>query len=80
MTHVSQVDVYLDPQTSRPLVFDFTTHPDNNSSVDIAIEIQFSNYTQVNGIWLPFTVQRYINSSLALNLQIQSAAPVSSQQ
>lgn len=80
MTHVSQVDLYLDPQTARPLAFDFTAHPDNNSSIDIAIEIQFSNYTQVNGVWLPFTVQRYVNSSLALTLQIQSASTVPSQQ
>lgn len=79
VTHLSQVDVYLDPQTSRPLAFDFTAHPDNNSSVDIAVEIQFSNYTQVNGVWLPFTVQRFVNSSLVLTLQIQSATPVSQQ-
>jgi hypothetical protein len=73
MTHLSQVDIYLDPQTFRPLFLDFTAHPDKDSGVDMAIEVQFSNYTQVNGVWIPFRIQRFVNSTLALDLQIQSA-------
>jgi hypothetical protein len=75
LTHLSQVDLYLDPQTSRPIVVDFPVHPDKDARTDIAIEMRFSNYTQANGVWLPFTIQRYMNNSLALTLQIQSATP-----
>jgi hypothetical protein len=75
VTHLSQLDIFLDPQTSRPVVFDFTSHPDVDAGTDISIEIRFSNYTNVNGVWIPFTVQRYVNSSLALTLRVQTATP-----
>ena len=73
-THLSQVDIFLDPQTSRPVVFDFNVHPDNNALVDIPVEIRFSDYKQVNGVWTPFTVEKYVNSTLALKLQVESAS------
>ena len=79
-THLSQVDIYLNPQTLMPVVFDFTAHPDTDAGTDIPIEVTFSNYTQVNGLWIPFTVERYVNTTLSLELQIQSvsAAPTGS--
>jgi hypothetical protein len=73
-THLSQMDIYLNPQTQMPVVFDFTIHPDSDAGTDIPVEIQFSNYTKVNGVWIPFTVQKYINSALVLTLQVQSAS------
>jgi hypothetical protein len=73
-THLSQVDIFLDPQTSRPVVFDFNVHPDNNALVDIPVEIRFSDYKQVNGVWTPFTVEKYVNFTLALKLQVESAS------
>lgn len=74
VTHISQVDIYLNPQTSMPAVFDFTVHPDINAGTDIPVEIAFSNYTQVNGVWIPFTVERYVNSTLTLELKIQTVS------
>ena len=73
LTHLSQIDIFLDPQTSRPAVLDFNVHPDNDAGTDLPVEIRFTNYTAVNGVWIPFTIQRYLNSSLALTLQVQSA-------
>jgi len=35
------------------------------------VEIVFSNYHQVNGVQVPFHVQKYLNNSLSLDLQIQ---------
>jgi len=75
LTHLSQVDIYLDPQSLRPTVLDFNIHPDNDAGTDIPVEITFSNYTQVNGVWFPFTVERYVNSTLTLSLQVLSAIP-----
>ncbi len=75
LSHLSELEIFLDPQTFRPVVFDFTAHPDVDAGTDISIEIQFSNYTNVNGVWIPFTVRRYVNSSLALTLQVQTATP-----
>jgi hypothetical protein len=77
LTHLSQLDIFLNPQTLMPVVFDFNIHPDNNAGTDIPIEITFTNYTQVNGVWIPFTVERYVNSTLSLQLQVASATPAS---
>lgn len=74
LVHLSQFEIFLDPLTLRPACIDFNDHPDNNSSIDIQIEIRFDQYTNVNGVWTPFSVQKYINSTLALSLQIQSAS------
>ncbi len=77
IAHLSQIDLFLDPQTFRPVVLDFNTHPDGNAAIDIPIEIRYSAYTNVQGAWIPFRVEQYINSSLALTLQLQSATPMS---
>jgi len=72
--HLSQVDIYLNPQTQMPVLFDFTIHPDNDAGTDIPVEIQFGNYTKVEGVWIPYTIQKYVNSTLVLTLQVQSAS------
>jgi hypothetical protein len=74
VAHLSITDLFLDPTTLRPVALDFNVHPDNNALIDIPVEIQFSNYTSVNGVWIPFTVEKYVNSTLALKLQVGSAS------
>jgi hypothetical protein len=73
LTHVTQVDFYLDSTTSLPAAMTFTVHPDDNALVDIPIEVRFSNYQSVNGTQIPFHVQRFLNNGLVLDLQFQSA-------
>ncbi len=72
--HLSQMDLYLDPTTLLPLELDFEVHPDNNALADIPVEISFSSYGDVNGVQVPFHVQRYLNGSLALDLEFTSVA------
>jgi hypothetical protein len=67
--------IYLDATTYRPVEFDFNVHPDNNALVDIPIQIQFSNYAELEGIWAPGTIEKFANSTLELTLQVVSAAP-----
>jgi hypothetical protein len=71
--HLSQVDFLLDSTTLLPAAISFNIHPDGNANVDIPIEIEFSNYTTVNGTQIPFHVQKFINNSLVLDLQFTSA-------
>lgn len=75
IAHVSQTDVYLDSVTLRPVAFVFNTHPDNNAMVDMPVEIDFSNYTDSSGVWIPYSIQKSVNSTPALSLQVQSATP-----
>lgn len=71
--HLSQTDLYLDPTTSVPVALAFNIHPDGNASLDIPTQIQFSNYQAVNGMLVPFHVQKFLNNSLVLDLQFTNA-------
>src|SRR6266571_2906296 len=73
MQHVSQMDLFLDAKTLLPAVLDFNAHPDDNMLLDIPIEVRFSDYRAVNGVQVPFHIQRYLNNSLILDIQLQTA-------
>ena len=72
-SHLSQMDLYLDSGTLLPVALTFNAHPDNDMGLDIPIEIRFSDYRTVNGAQVPFHVQKFLNNSLTLDLQFQSA-------
>jgi hypothetical protein len=71
-SHLTQMDFFLDSTTFLPSFLDFNIHPDNNGLVDIPVEVQFTNYRTVNGAQSPFEVQKFINGSLVLDLQLQT--------
>jgi hypothetical protein len=52
----------------------YTIHPDSNSSVNLAVEVRYSNYKDVSGVELPMHIERYVNGSLQLSIDINSAA------
>ncbi len=74
LAHLSQVDFYLDSTTMLPVAISFNTHPDDNSLVDIPVQVLFSDYRSVSGFQIPFHIQKFLNNSLLLDLQIQSAS------
>lgn len=74
MQHLSQMDLYFDPNSSLPVALDFTQHPDSNALVDIPVEIRFSGYRATNGIAAPMHVQKYLNNGLVLDLQFSNMA------
>jgi hypothetical protein len=74
MQHLSQVEIYLDPSTSLPVSYLFNSHPDDNALLDLPTEIRYSNYQSVNGVQIPFHVQKYLNGTLLLDIQFQSAS------
>lgn len=73
LQHLSQMDVFLDTMTLLPIALDFNVHPDNNELFDIPVEIRFSNYTAASGVQIPFHIQKYLNNSLFLDIQLQTA-------
>jgi hypothetical protein len=73
MQHVSQMDIFLDTKTLLPVVLDFNVHPDDNMLLDIPVEIRVSDYRAVNGVQAPFHIQKYLNNSLILDIQVQTA-------
>jgi hypothetical protein len=71
---LSSTDVYLNSSSLLPVAFVFSTHPDNDALTNIPVEIDFSNYQAVNGVQIPFNIQKFLNGSLFLDLTIQAAS------
>jgi hypothetical protein len=71
---LSQMDFYLDPKTFLPVAMIFNMHPDNNALLDIPAEIRYSNYQNVDGVLIPFHVQKFVNNVLTVDLQFQNAS------
>jgi hypothetical protein len=66
-------DLGLDPATMLPLMLAYNVFPDGGGPTPIAIEIHYSDYRTVNGVQLPFLIQRYVNGSLQLGIVVTSA-------
>ena len=63
----------LDPSSHLPAALHFYTHPDENLLTNIPVDVQFSDYRVVNGVLVPFRIQRYLNGTLQLDITISSA-------
>jgi hypothetical protein len=70
---LSTTDVYLDPSSTLPVAIAFFTHADTDAGMNIPVEIDFLNYQQVNGVQIPFRVQKFLNGTLFLDVTVQSA-------
>jgi len=71
---LSTTDFYLDPISFLPLAVDFKVHPDNDANIDIPVEILFANYQIVNGIHVPFHIQRMLDGGVVLDVSVTNAA------
>jgi hypothetical protein len=70
---LSAEEVYLDVTTFLPVAITFNAHPDNDANINISVEIDFSAYQPVNGVMVPFQIQKLINNGVVLDLTINSA-------
>jgi hypothetical protein len=75
IAHLSSMDLYLDPTTYLPNGLAFDTHPDRNAAANIPVQVVLGNYQTVNGVSIPFRIQRYVNGSLQLDLTVTQASP-----
>jgi len=71
---ISAMHLYLDATTLRPAALDFNIHPDQNTSVDIPIEIGYGAYQSFNGVLVPMRIQKYIQNTLTLDLTVAKVA------
>jgi hypothetical protein len=74
MPRLSAMDFYLSVANSLPVALDFKVHSDSDMNVDIPVEIGFANYQSVNGIEVPFHVQRMLNGEVVLDITVTNAA------
>ena len=68
----STTDIGLDPSSFLPTVLRYSVHPDNGSGTLIPIEVRFGNYQKVNGIQVPFLIDKYVNGSLQASITVTS--------
>jgi hypothetical protein len=69
---LSAEEVYLDASTFLPVALTFNAHPDIDAGTNISVEIDFSSYQSVNGVQVPFRVQKLLNGTLFLDVTVQS--------
>lgn len=68
-----RTEIGLDPASLLPAVLAYSVHPDNGAQVPVAIEIHYSDYRPVDGVEIPFLIQRYVNGALQLEIHVSSA-------
>ncbi len=67
---LSITDYDLDPSTHLPVKARWVTHPDDDYNKSIPVEVQFSDYRDVNGVEVPFKIQRFFNGTLQLDITL----------
>lgn len=71
---LSTIDFYLDASTLLPVAVTFNSHPDNNASANLPVEVDFSNYQSMNGVVVPAYVQKYQQGNLLVDIVVTGAA------
>jgi hypothetical protein len=71
---MSAFDLYLDQSSHIPLSASYAIHPDDDFTLDIPVEVRFSDYRIVSGVLVPQRVQRFMNGVLNLDLAITNTA------
>ena len=66
----SRADLYLDPQTLLPRALVFVQHPDSDMEVAIPVEVRYSDYRVVQGVQLPFHIERFYNGVRQVTLDV----------
>lgn len=74
MVNQSTVVVLYDLKTSLPTSLEYSVHPDSNDLEDIPVQIVFSSYQTVSGVLLPFHMEKYVNRTLQLTLDLTNAS------
>jgi len=72
IAHLSAVDLDIDSSTGLPVMLAFATHPDNDAGIDMVVEVRYSAYSTFSGVTIPTRIQKFINHSLVLDLQISN--------
>src|ERR1041385_4139227 len=73
--HLSTIDFYLDPTSALPLAIAFQMHPDVDAAIDVPAEVRFASYRPINGVLVPFHIQKMLNGGVILDLTVTSATP-----
>jgi hypothetical protein len=68
------MDFYLDSATHLPVATVFNSHPDNAGDANIAVEIDFRNYQQIDGVRVPMQIRRFVQGGLQADISLDTAS------
>jgi hypothetical protein len=68
------MDFYLDSATHLPVATVFNSHPDNAAGSNIAVEIYFRNYQQIDGVQVPMHIRRFVQGALLVDISLDTAS------
>jgi hypothetical protein len=71
---LTSMDFYLDATTFLPVQINFNAHPDSDAGTNIPVQVLFSNYQTVNGLQLPYTIQKTFNGTVLLSAQLTNVS------
>jgi hypothetical protein len=71
---LSGMDFYLDWATHLPVATVFNTHPDKAADSNIAVEIDFRNYQQIDGVRIPMQIRRFLQGGLQADISLDTAS------
>lgn len=71
---LSGTDIYLNSSSLLPMAVAFNTHPDKNVLTKIPVEVDFSDYRLVEGVQVPFRIQKFLNGVLLYDISVESAS------
>jgi hypothetical protein len=66
-------DLDVDPASFLPISLTYKVRPDDGRNIDIPILVKFSDYRNVNGVKVPYLIERYVNGTLQLSITVQSS-------
>lgn len=70
---LSTMDFYLDATTLLPVAVTFNVHPDNDATTNLLVEVDFSNYQALNGVFAPTHIQKYQQGNLMVDMVVTGA-------
>lgn len=73
LERLTSEDVYIAADSHLPVALIFNTHADNDINREMPIEILYSDYRLIDGVQVPFHIQRYIENTLNLDLVVTAA-------
>jgi hypothetical protein len=53
---------------------EYSIYPDNDDLQNIPVKVVFTNYQSVSGVMPPFHIQRYVNRTLQIKLDVTTAS------
>ena len=73
LTQATNVHVLYDPQTLLTSSIEYSIHPNGDMLAPIDVRIAFSDYRNTSGVMLPYHIERYVNRSLFLTIDLDTA-------